>query len=153
MIKYNVTLSNNTSLQVIANSMEDVLQAFKAEIVGIVRDDVEERTSEDVDRMEWIRLKDFDSYEFYFDNDLKTIVVACGPADTYTLTSFAYRLGYSKVQAIELIAVVKEILDTSSDNLVLKRCSEDFLNAKVKGSPLLDVCLLSLVKKVLKALK
>lgn len=153
MIKFNVTLSNNTPLQVIANSMEDVLQAFKAEIVGIERDDAEECTSTDVDRMGWVRLKDFDSYEFYFDNDLKTIVVACGPADTYTLTSFAYRLGCSKDQAEELIANVKEILIIGSDNLVLKRCSEDFLNTKVKGLPLLDVSLLSLVKRVLKALK
>lgn len=153
MIKFNVTLANNKPIQVIASSMEDVLQAFNAKIVGIVRDDVEECTDPDVDRMEYIRLKDFNSFEFYFSNNLNTFVVECSPVDAFPLSTFAFRLGYSKVQAIELIAVVKEILDTSSDNLVLKRCSEDFLNAKVKGSPLLDVCLLSLVKKVLKALK
>ena len=45
MKKFNVTLSNNTSLQVIANSMEEVLEAFKMEVTGIVRDDITQRTS------------------------------------------------------------------------------------------------------------
>lgn len=153
MIKFNVTLANNKPIQVIADSMEDVLQAFNAKIVGIVRDNVEECTSTDVEHMECIRLKDYDSFEFYFSNNLKTIVVACGPIDTYSLSMFAFRLGFSKVQAVELIADVKEILKISSDNLVLKRCEEDFLSTKVKDFSLVDPCLLRLVKRVLKALK
>jgi|SRR5690606_35215309 len=153
MIKFNVTTANNTTLQVIANSMEDVLQAFKAEIVGIVRDTPEQCTSPDDDRMEWIKRKDFKCYELYYNHSLKTIAVQCSPVHSYPLGWFASRLKYSEDQTAELISVVEKIFSISSDVLVVEPYEENYFSAKVKLVTLIDSCLIRLMEKVLKTLQ
>lgn len=151
MIKFNVTLANNKPIQVIASSMEDVLQAFNAKIVGIVRDDVEECTAP-VDRMEWIKRKDFKCYELYYNHSLKTIAVQCSPVHSYPLGWFASRLKYSEDQTAELISVVEKIFSISSDVLVVEPYEENYFSTK-KPVTLIDSCLIRLMEKVLKTLQ
>ena len=63
MKTFNVTLSNNTCLQVIANSMEEVLEAFKMEVTGIVCDNIEQSTPLNT-RIEWVNRNDLNCFKF-----------------------------------------------------------------------------------------
>ena len=149
MKTFNVTLSNNTCLQITANSTEEVLEAFKMEVTGIMCNDITQCTSAN-SCLEKIKFKDINRFEICCNDTIKTFVTGCSSAHSYPLESFASRMGYTENQAAELISVVEKIFDISPAIIVVKTYNENYLSVKVNGMTLVDSCLLRLMKKVLK---
>lgn len=148
MKTFNVTLSNNTCLQVIANSMEEVLEAFKMEVTGIVCDGITQCTSANT-CTEWINHRGYKCFEFHYNNTFKTFAVNCDSVHIYDLKWFAFRLGYSEGQITELISIVGKILRDRSAKLTVRKYDKNHLSVKVKDMTLVDSCLLRLMEKVL----
>lgn len=152
MKTFNVTLSNNTSLQVIANSVEEVLEAFKMEVTGIVCDNAEQCTPLNT-RMEWINFNHINRFEILFNFEVGCFVVRCNKGNFYGLSRFLEQMNYSVKEVNEILLLHEKITSISKLVLVVKTYKENYLTIKVKDVTLLDSCLLRLMKELLKALE